>query len=167
MAWETVSTKKKELLGLLEMNTPVAFSWLHASACPPRKRRPSAVPAVHQPLNFERPPDFSARRANSSARLDASRTPVLINRMGGFAIDAQSSLRPRRTTIALVKAANSIVLAASRTYKPVNDARRNAPRPAKPPPPPPAPAPAPSTGGGGGQCNTSCVIDPDIPIELP
>src|ERR1019366_5438074 len=89
---------------------------------------------------------------------------VLSNRMGGFAMEAQSSLRPRRTTMALVKAANSMVLAASMTNRPVNDARRKAPRPSKAsPPPPPQP---PSTGGGGGPCMTSRVIDPDMPIEI-
>jgi hypothetical protein len=35
--------------------------------------------------------------------------------MGGLAMLAQSSLSPRRTTIALVKAAKSMVLAASKT----------------------------------------------------
>ena len=76
---------------------------------------PSAVPAVHQPLNLARPPALSARRAISSATLEASRMPVLTSRMGGLGIETQSSLRPRRTTMALVKAANSMVLAASRT----------------------------------------------------
>src|SRR5450759_4246108 len=108
---------------------------------------PRAVPAVHQPLNLARPPDLSARRASSKARLDASRIAVLTSRIGGLGIEAQSSLRPRRTTMALVKAANSMVLAASNTYNPVNDARRNAPRPSEPLPPPPQP---PSTGGRGG-----------------
>ena len=72
---------------------------------------------------------------------------VLTSRMGGLGIETQSSLRPRRTTMALVKAANSMVLAASRTHNPVKDARRNAPRPSDPPLSPPQP---PSTGGGGG-----------------
>src|ERR1019366_1953545 len=145
------------------MKTPAVFNWLQASACPPRKRKPRMVAAVHQRLNFVRSRDFSARRAKSRATLDASRIAVLSNRMGGFAMEAQSSLRPQHRTMALVKAANSMVLAASRTNKPVNDTRRNAPRPSKlSPPPPPQP---PSTGGGGGPCMTSRVIDPDILIK--
>ena len=110
---------------------------------------PRTVPAVHQPLNFARPWDFSARRATSRATLDDSRIAVLSSRIGGLGVETQSSLRPRRTTMALVKAANSMVLAASRTYNPVNDARRKAPRPSGLPPPLPSPQP-PSTGGGGG-----------------
>src|SRR5450759_924284 len=130
------------------MKTLAAFNWFQARVCPARNSMPRAVPAVHQPLNLARAPDLSARRANSSATLDASRIAVLTSRMGGLGIETQSSLRPRRTTMALVKAANSIVLAASNTYNPVNDARRNAPRPSEPPPPPP-PQP-PSAGGRGG-----------------
>src|ERR1035441_11073695 len=141
------------------MKTPAAFNWLQASTCPPRKREPRLVAAVHQRLNFVRARDFSARRARSSATLDASRIAVLSNRMGGFAMEAQSSLRPRRTTMALVKAANSMVLAASRTNKPVNEARRKAPRPPKPPPP--SPPPPPPTGGGGGPRPNPPRNDPD------
>src|SRR5450759_416863 len=123
------------------MKTLAAFNRVQARACPARKSTPRAVPAVHQPLNLARAPDLSARRASSSARLDASRIAVLTSRMGGLGIETQSSLRPRRTTMALVKAAKSMVLAASNTYNPVNDARRNAPRPrpSEPPPPPPPP----------------------------
>src|ERR1035438_2143424 len=145
------------------MKTPAAFNWLQASTCPPRKRKPRMVAAVHQPLNFARARDFSARRATSRATLDASRIAVLSSRMGGFAMEAQSSLRPRRTTRALVKAANSMVLAASITNKPVNDARRKAPRPSKPPPP--SAPPPPSPGGGGGPCPTSRAL-PRAPTTL-
>src|ERR1039458_1688096 len=63
--------------------------------------------------------------------------------MGGFAMEAQSSLRPRRTTMALVKGADSMGLRASKPNKPVNEARRKAPRPSKPPPPSPPQPPKP------------------------
>src|SRR5580700_9106400 len=59
--------------------------------------------------------------------LDASRTTVFTNRIGGQCMEVQSSDRPRRTTNALLKAANTMVLAASSTNNPVNDARRLTP----------------------------------------
>src|SRR5262245_10944791 len=47
---------------------------------------------------------------------------------------AQSFESPRRTMNALVRAAKNMTTAASRTIKPVSDARRDAPRPPEPPP---------------------------------
>src|SRR5262249_18644760 len=102
---------------------------------------------------------FSARRARSSTTLESSRIAVLTKRILGLAIPAQSSERPRRTTKALVNAAKTMVLAANNTNKPVNDARRDAPRPSDPPPSPPHPR---STGGGGGPLIVSFVSVPAI-----
>ena len=57
--------------------------------------------------------------------LEASSTAVFTNRIGGLGMLAQSSESPRRTTKALVNAANTMVLAASSTNSPVKDARRD------------------------------------------
>src|SRR4051812_44500304 len=103
---------------------------------------------LHQRLNWLRLPLFSDRRERSSTMLEASSTAVLIHRIEGLAMEAQSSERPRRTTKALVNAAKTMVLAAISTKSPVKEARRDEPRPSEPPPPPP-PQPR-STGGGGG-----------------
>src|SRR4051812_29203725 len=116
---------------------------------------------LHQRLNWLRLPFLSDRRERSSTTLEASRTAVLTNRIEGLAMLAQSSERPRRTTKALVKAAKTMVLAAISTKRPVNEARRDEPRPSEPPPPPPHPR---SIGGGGGPFKMSCVSDPAIPI---
>ena len=65
----------------------------------------------------------AARQVEQPRSMPAGR-PYSTQRMGGLGMAAQSSDRPRRTTKALVKAANTMVLAASRTNSPVNDARR-------------------------------------------
>src|SRR3954452_20535234 len=115
---------------------------------------------VHQRLNWLRLPFLSDRRERASTTLEASSTVVFTNRICGLGMVAQSSESPRRTTNALVNAAKTMVLAASSTKRPVNEARRDEPRPSEPPPPPPHPR---STGGGGGPFNMSCVMDPAIP----
>src|SRR5690348_10239281 len=130
----------------------------HAHAWPIRNAIPSPVATLHHRLKLLRSPFFKARREKSSTMLEASRTAVLTHRIGGFGMLVQSSESPRRTTIALVKAANTMVLAASSTNSPVNDARRDDPRPSGPPPPP---HPR-SIGGGGGPLIMSCVRDPAI-----
>src|SRR3954447_15224478 len=98
---------------------------------------PRPVAMLHHKLNWLRLPFLSDRRERSSTMLEASSTAVLTNRMEGLDMVAQSSERPRRTTKALVKAANTMVLAAMRTNRPVKEARREDPRPSEPPPPPP------------------------------
>src|SRR5579883_1504596 len=124
-----------------------------------RKRIPRTVPALHHRLNLLRSPRFRAVRERSSRILEASRITVFTHKMGGLCMLVQSSERPRRTTKALVRAANTIVLAASNTKRPVNDARRSAPRPS-PPPLPPHPQ---SVGGAGGPWIMSpCVSVPGI-----
>src|SRR5476649_760940 len=74
---------------------------------------------LHQVLNLPRIPALRARRAISSARLDASSTAVFTQRMGGLAMLAQSSERPRRTTSALVSAATTWGLPPTRKNNPV------------------------------------------------
>ncbi len=77
--------------------------------------------------------------------------------MRGSGIATQSLDIPRRTTKALVNAANTMVLAANSTIKPVMDARREAPRPSESPPPP-KPPPC----GGAGGWMMSDVMEPGM-----
>src|SRR5947207_7687885 len=143
------------------MKIPASFNCCQASAWPPKNNKPKPVPMVHQVLNLPRDLTFRARRAISSATLEASSTAVFTHRICGLAMLAQSSERPRRTTSALVSAANTMLLAASKTYKPVNEARREEPRPSEPPP-----SPQPGSTGGGGPCRISCVSDPAIFLKM-
>src|SRR4051794_26550378 len=98
---------------------------------------PRAVAMVHHRLNWLRLSFLSDRRERSSTMLDVNSTAVFTNRIAGLGMVAQSSERPRRTTNALVNAAKIMVLAAMSTNRPVNEARREEPRPSEPPPPPP------------------------------
>ena len=113
---------------------PRSFNCLQASAWPIRNRTPSTAPVLHQELNFEQLPAFRARRASSSAKLEPSKTAVFRKRIGGLGMLVQSLERPRRNTNAPVNAANTIVVAASSTNRPMKEAPRRAPGPPEPPP---------------------------------
>src|SRR5581483_1212063 len=136
---------------------PAARNRLHAMAWPIRNRIPSAVPALHQVLNSVRRPALRTRRSHSRMMLLAASAAVFQYRILGKGMRTQSFESPRRTTSALLRAANSITIAAKKTIRPVNEARRDAPRPPDPPPPKSRPS-----GGAGGPFMMSDVAEPAI-----
>ncbi len=121
---------------------------------------PSAVAAVHQKLKPSRWPLLRATRARSRTALDASSTAVFTHSSGGLRMAIQSSDVLWRIQKAMLRATKTMPVAASKTNRPMNDARRSAPRPSGPLPSPPPQ----STGGGGGPWITPDGREPRITL---